>query len=199
MEEKIIFTVPRKRMFGLKSGRKEISMTKYTEAVNKIKSKVQRGKLYAEIFIGEEVYDDCTKDSYILNTEMNKVNAENICACIHSIHNNFIEITPEDKKFQALFDFLWLNKIIPKAHMRYKTEKSIFKGNNSNISEIITFDIVIPRIPSYIITPEIQEILYELEEYPGVKSYVEKYRKIKTKTKEVEENVIEFRVSTEED
>ena len=194
MEEKIIFVVPRIRMIH----RRQISMTSYNKALKNIKNKVQKG-LYTEIFIGNEIYNDCTNDYYILNTEMNKVNMENTCAYIKSIHNDSIEIIPKDERFEALFDFLWLNHIRPIAHMRYLRENSIFKGDNFNISEIITFDIVIPRIPSYRITPEIEKILYELEEYPGIKNYVENYIKIKAKEKEVGGNVIEFRISAEED
>ena len=159
----------------VKPGKKSLSgrsygIYEYNNAIKKIEEKIKNEELDAEIVIGltDEEYIDMLSDRY---HGMRNIDKNNTCGTIVSIGDSYIDLRlNDDKDLEKIFKLYEETGITPRACMRYLAEKSIFALNKKvNLIDIITFDIVFPKIDIDLRRPVIDNTIRSLhKKYKGV-------------------------------
>lgn len=148
MKEKVIVTIRRRYEPGDSNIKgKAYSINSYKNAIEKLNEKIKNKELGAELVVGLS-YDEYMNMFSDERNGIRKINKENVCGTIVEINDKFIKVELKaDLNIIKLFEYYEHFKIKPEACMRYLAEKSIFaKEKNLNIIDIITFDIVFPKI-----------------------------------------------------
>ena len=166
MARKII--IPRKYPLSKWYNHYNYDVNSYHIAVSCMQDKLKNHELEAEIFITDN-YNDIISN----RDSLKEVNKSNGCGYITEIADDYIVIQPKCTDIINLFLFYAQNGLKPNAYMRYKGEKSIFKNvKRPFVSDIITFDIVLPTVPKELQTVELCRILNKLKEFEGISSYI---------------------------
>lgn len=163
MKQKII--IPKRYRLSDWFTKHSYDVNSYHVAVSCLEEQIKNEEVQVEFFIGQKCYEDHVND---IDTLRN-INTKNSCGSLLEIHDDYITISTKNKEILELFVFYSQNNLIPKAHMRFVGEKSIFMRNKKPVvRKIITFDIVFPVIPDDLKTEKIKNTLNKLKDYEGV-------------------------------